>query len=611
MTDSKALLEAFVTQGSEPAFRTLVDRYVHFVYSIARRLTDGDSQLAEDVTQTVFIGLAKHARTLTSSVALGGWLHQHTFHVATKAVRAERRRQVRERKAMEFNPPQHDTPDTWQRLAPVLDETIHRLGAEDRQAVLLRFFEQRDFRSVGEALGSSEDAARMRVQRALQKLRVLLREQGLDLTTAALAAALSVNAISAAPACLAASAAAAALSQAASSGLAFYLFKLMATLPAKLGVAALVLMGATTTLILQHQSHLRQRSQITTLRQQLETLAEENEALSNRLARANRKPTLRLPAPVLANTTPAGPSTENLGLTNLYSLVTNRDWKLSPAQLEPYLQANRRSATSLLAAFRTSGDPLLLAEAMQSFPNNPQVAYEAAIQRNASPDERRRWLDTLKSAAPDNALGNYLSAADHFKAGQVDQGVQDLVTAAGKTEFTDYTVERAQDDEEAYRAAGYPVAEAKLISNVQLTYPHMIDLRELSTQVLALADSYGQNGDPTSRQSALDLAAGLGRRYADPSAGESVICELVGLTIERAALATMDPQSPYNGGPQTVQERLDDVVQRRSAIRQLTKQADPFWSALTPDDWISYESRSAAFGEHAALDWMVAKYQQP
>src|SRR4029077_7092100 len=160
MTDSQTLLAEYAANGSEAAFRELVARYINFVYSTARRLVGEDAHLAEDVTQMVFINLAKKGRALSREVMLGGWLHQHTYHLATKAVRGEHRRQSREREAVEMNTLQDNSETNLRMVAPILDEAITQLGSEDRTAILLRFFEQRDFRSVGEALGSNEDAAR-------------------------------------------------------------------------------------------------------------------------------------------------------------------------------------------------------------------------------------------------------------------------------------------------------------------------------------------------------------------------------------------------------------------------------------------------------------------
>src|SRR5712671_282667 len=98
--------------------------------------------------------------------------------------------------------------------------------------------------------------------------------------------------------------------------------------------------------------------------------------------------------------------------------------KLTLEQIGPYLEANRRSVESLLAASRTTGDRTFLQEAKEKYPNDPRVAFDALIW--SKPEERRQWLDTFKQSAPDNALPNYLSALEHFKSGQTDQAVQDL-----------------------------------------------------------------------------------------------------------------------------------------------------------------------------------------
>src|ERR1051326_1281607 len=136
---------------------------------------------------------------------LGGWLHRHTCYVAAKTMRTERRRQSRERQAVAMNSLNDHSEANLAQLTPFLDDAINRLGARDRTAIMLRFFEQRDLRSVGEALGSNEDAAQKRVARALEKLRALLKKRGVALSVAALGTALSTDAVTAAPAGFAAS----------------------------------------------------------------------------------------------------------------------------------------------------------------------------------------------------------------------------------------------------------------------------------------------------------------------------------------------------------------------------------------------------------------------
>src|SRR5438309_7082169 len=110
------------------------------------------------------------------------------------------------------------------------------------------------------------------------------------------------------------------------------------------------------------------------------------------------------------------------------------------------------------------------------YPNDPQVAFEAVFKKDASPEERHQWLEALKKADTGNSLPNYLLALDYFKSGQIDQAVQELVAVSGKQQFQDYTLDRMQDDEEAYLAAGYSVAEARTIP---VSLPQLRQVKDL------------------------------------------------------------------------------------------------------------------------------------
>src|SRR5215471_8528741 len=131
MTDTQKLLQEYAMNGSEAAFREFVTRYINLVYSTAFRLVNGDQNLAQDITQLVFIGMARKARSLNREVMLGGWLHQCTFHLATKAMRGERRRQHREREAVEMNALHEESRPNLTEITPYLDEAITKLEAED------------------------------------------------------------------------------------------------------------------------------------------------------------------------------------------------------------------------------------------------------------------------------------------------------------------------------------------------------------------------------------------------------------------------------------------------------------------------------------------------
>jgi RNA polymerase sigma factor (sigma-70 family) len=193
------LLRQFTESGSETAFATLVERHVPLVYSTAFRRTANPHQ-AQEIAQVVFIIFARKASSLRKGTVLSGWFYHTTRLTAENWRRAEIRRARREEEALmrsmlneESNEP------AWERISPVLDEVMGELGATDRDAVVLRFFENKSLREVGASLGLEERAAQKRVTRALEKLRRLFGKRGIGLTTMAMAAALSAHAVQAAP----------------------------------------------------------------------------------------------------------------------------------------------------------------------------------------------------------------------------------------------------------------------------------------------------------------------------------------------------------------------------------------------------------------------------
>ena len=203
MTDDEQLLQRYARERSESAFSELVARHIDLVYAAALRVVNGDSHLAQDVTQTVFIDLARKAQSLPRGVVLAGWLHQHTCYKASTAVRTEQRRKTREQTAMEMKTLDDNTSPSWEAIAPYLDEGLSQLDPSDRDALVLRFLKRQDFRAVGESLGISEDAAQKRVSRAVERLREIFAKCGLTVGASGLAVLISGNAVQAAPAGLA------------------------------------------------------------------------------------------------------------------------------------------------------------------------------------------------------------------------------------------------------------------------------------------------------------------------------------------------------------------------------------------------------------------------
>ena len=220
-------------------------------------------------------------------------------------------------------------------------------------------------------------------------------------------------------------------------------------------------------------------------------------------------------------------------------------------------------------------------------------------------------MDRLKQSDPANALPNYLSALDAFKAGQTDQAVRELTSASGKQQFQDYSMDFLQNAEEVYRLAGYSEAEAKTIAATQLLLPDLSQLRRLGRNMVDLANSYRQSGDAASAETALQMGTSLGQRFGG-FPGEPLVSHLVGIAIERDALSGMAASSPYGGTSQTVQDRINELDQQRQTPKDLASQEVGLFQKMSEQDIVSYWDRWRAFGYESTLRWAIAKYgQQP
>lgn len=215
--DDRTLLRAYADHGSEPAFAALVERHINKVYSVALRHTRNPHQ-AEEITQAVFIILARKSASLGARVVVSGWLCQTARLTALTFIRGEIRRARREQEAQMQTDSNASENDPWPQIAPLLDAAMSRLNEKDHHAVVLRFFDRKSLKEVGAALGASEDAAKMRVNRALEKMRRFFTRRGVVLSGGALAVAMSVHSVEAAPAVLANSITAVAVAKGATAG---------------------------------------------------------------------------------------------------------------------------------------------------------------------------------------------------------------------------------------------------------------------------------------------------------------------------------------------------------------------------------------------------------
>ncbi len=203
MADDMTLLRDYAAHHSGEAFGTLVARHINLVYSVALRQVR-DPHLAEEITQAVFIILARKAGSLGPKTILPGWLCRTARYVSANALTIQRRRQRREQEAYmqsALNEPEPDM-DLWRQIAPLLDEALAELGQKDHDALVLRYFEGKSLGEVGVAIGANEDTARMRINRALEKLRKFLMKRGVASTTAIIGGTISANSVQAAPVAL-------------------------------------------------------------------------------------------------------------------------------------------------------------------------------------------------------------------------------------------------------------------------------------------------------------------------------------------------------------------------------------------------------------------------
>ena len=259
MTDDMDLVREYARHNSEEAFAALVSRHINLVYSVALRHVR-DTHLAEEVTQAAFIILARKAVSLGPKTILPGWLCRTARYVSAKALRDQKRRQIRDQKAYMQSVLNEPESAVWTQIAPLLDTALAQLGEKDHDAIVLRFFQNKSLNEIATALGASEDAAKRRVSRALEKLRQFFVKRGVASTTAIIAGSISANAVQAAPVTLAKTVTALAIGKgAAASGSTLTLIKgalkLMAWTKAKTAIVvsvAAVLAVSTTPIVIHY-----------------------------------------------------------------------------------------------------------------------------------------------------------------------------------------------------------------------------------------------------------------------------------------------------------------------------------------------------------------------
>jgi RNA polymerase sigma factor (sigma-70 family) len=278
------LLRDYAQYGDEAAFREIVTRHTDLVYSAALRSVNS-SDLACDIAQSVFTDLARKARPLASKLAedasLVGWLYRSTRFAALNQLRDHHRRRAHERQAMEQILTHSESAPDWEPIRPILDEALDDLKDEDRDALLLRYFKNQDFRAVGLALGVSDDTAQKRVSRAVERLREFFDRRGVTVGASGLVVILSTNTVQAAPIGLAAMiSTAAALAGTLTTTATSTAAKTIAMTTLQKTLIAATLTVAMGTGIYEARQAAELRGQVSTLHRQQESLVQQVEQLA-------------------------------------------------------------------------------------------------------------------------------------------------------------------------------------------------------------------------------------------------------------------------------------------------------------------------------------------
>jgi RNA polymerase sigma factor (sigma-70 family) len=582
-------LQEYIECGSEAAFTELVRSHLDLVYSTARRLVQ-DSELAHDVCQAVFLRLARKARSIERAESLAGWLYRATRFEAANVNRSEQRRRSREFEAMRRAELDNEPVSAWASIFPVLEDAMATLKPQDQNAVVLRYFENQSLAQVGQALGINEDAARKRLSRSLEQLASCFHKRGVSVSAGSLASLLAANAVQSAPPGLAASLATTAFAGAAATttGLlanltsAIFMTKTTGTILAALAIGFLA----------------------------TPFLLKKNPAAAAVVEVNKSRPAERPSAPpqkgAKKQTTPAVEANRGRGPSLLERVASLPP--LTAEQIETYVVANKRNAESLLAAYRVSTNLAYLTEAAQAFPGDPDVQY-AVVASRAAPDVQRQWIEAYKTSSPDNALAWYFSGLEHYRTGDTNLAIAELLMAAHKPAFQADLAPTLQAIQEMHMSAGRTAEEARILAfQSSAMVPHLVQMRELATAMGGSIEALRRQNDASAVERIAGSGFVLGSHLSAGGGSQTLINQLVGIAIQKKFLDQFSGEGndPF-GRPIT--EARSQIENHRNALRERMKSTTALLAGLDDRELDNYMERVKLYGEEAALVWMKAKHE--
>ena len=283
-------------------------------------------------------------------------------------------------------------------------------------------------------------------------------------------------------------------------------------------------------------------------------------------------------------------------------------------KIEEYLTRHQRGAASLLAAFHASsdgangtGDIQYLKEAATHFPWNPHVQW-TVLAHDVFPEDRRKWLDAFKASSPDNSVGNYLSAREHFKNRQPEAAIEELREASGKSEYADFAMESYLGVEEVFRELERTPLEAHTAAMSAMSadlLPQLSNMREIARDIVAASKRDAGSGDSLSPRDLSRMGLQLADRLTRGEGGRFLISRVTGEAMESMVLKSLDPDVGYDFlGGQTTAQRLEGLRQQRQDLRALMQDFQGAFLGMSPDERVSFVERVKVYGEVPALRWL-------
>lgn len=298
---------------------------------------------------------------------------------------------------------------------------------------------------------------------------------------------------------------------------------------------------------------------------------------------------------------PSQASRRRKDFQSLAKLFSADQWpKLTSQEIETYLQAQNRSADSLLAAFRCSQDKAFLTEALEKFPNDPQVLF-SALQLFKDPAKQLELLESFKRADPGNGIANCLTARTLMDLGKDEEAVAELLQSSGKP-LEDFTAQSCQNLTEAYLSAGFSPLEAKVGGHAGIVNSWLSQMGDSFWKKLdETRRNYESSGNVAGVQSLRDIQSEIGRSLQQDG---SLLDSMVGLAYEKHAWKGID--SPESAA------FLHDLNQRSNTLRERSQKFPALVesSSVPESDWLLYFDRAKLFGEKAAIDWLVEKHPE-